>query len=62
VSDDGVPFHPLAMPSPDTTRPLDEREPGGLGIHLVRSLATETSYARRDGRNVVSLVMKVRDS
>jgi len=62
VSDDGVPFDPLAIPSPDTTRPLEEREPGGLGIHLVRSLAAEMSYARRDGRNVVSLVMKVRDS
>ncbi|HXJ81955.1 MAG TPA: SpoIIE family protein phosphatase [Candidatus Methylomirabilis sp.] len=56
VSDDGVPFDPTAVPPPDTSLPLDQREPGGLGIHLVRSLVDEMAYARRGAHNVSTLV------
>jgi sigma-B regulation protein RsbU (phosphoserine phosphatase) len=59
VSDDGVSFNPLAAAPPGTTLPLEQREPGGLGIHLARSLAAEASYERQGGRNVISLVMVV---
>ena len=53
VEDEGQPFDPLRVAAPDITRPLDEREAGGLGIHLVRSVMDDVAYARRDGRNVV---------
>ncbi len=56
VSDDGVAFNPLAVAPPDTILPLEQREPGGLGIHLVRSLTDETTYGRHGGRNVITLV------
>jgi anti-sigma regulatory factor (Ser/Thr protein kinase) len=56
IEDDGVPFDPLQAPPPDLTRPLDQRPVGGLGIHLVRKLMDDVSYARRDGRNVLKLV------
>jgi len=59
VSDDGVAFNPLAVPPPDTTLPFEEREPGGLGIHLVRSLTEEATYGRHSGRNVITLVKMV---
>ena len=55
VTDDGSPFDPFAMPSPDTTLPVEERQAGGLGIHLVRRMMDEVSYARRGDRNVVVL-------
>jgi anti-sigma regulatory factor (Ser/Thr protein kinase) len=56
IRDDGVPFNPLNQPSPDTSLPLEAREMGGLGIHLVRRLFDEVRYQRRDGRNVLTLV------
>ena len=37
--------------------PAHGRTPGGLGLHLVRSFATRTRYARRDGRNRLWIVL-----
>jgi serine/threonine-protein kinase RsbW len=51
VMDDGPELDPLTLPAPDTTAPLEARRPGGLGIHLVRSLMDRVTYAREDGRN-----------
>ena len=56
IEDDGVPFDPLRAPSPDLTLSVAERPIGGLGIHFVRNLMDEVSYARRDGRNLLKLV------
>ena len=44
--------------SPDTTLSLEEREVGGLGIHLVRKMMDEVAYERRINRNVVRLVKR----
>jgi len=55
VEDDGRPFDPLQVPPPDLTLPLERRPIGGLGIHLIRNLMDEVSYARRDGRNVLKM-------
>jgi len=57
ISDDGVPFNPLGVQAPDTRLSVDERELGGLGIHLVRNLVDHISYQRRINRNVLSVVM-----
>lgn len=53
IEDDGHPFDPLALPEPDVHRPPEERDPGGLGIHLVRQLAGQVDYQRCNGRNRV---------
>ncbi|TNE47713.1 MAG: serine/threonine protein phosphatase [Bacteroidetes bacterium] len=55
ISDDGRPFNPFGLNPPDTTLPLEERQIGGLGIHLVQNLMDETDYQRRAGYNVVTL-------
>ncbi len=55
LSDDGPPFNPLDMAAPDTSLSMEERQAGGLGIHLVRRMMDEVSYQRRADRNVVSL-------
>jgi sigma-B regulation protein RsbU (phosphoserine phosphatase) len=49
--DGGQPFDPLSIRSANRSAPLQEREPGGVGIHFVRSLMSEVSYARVDDRN-----------
>ena len=51
VIDDGNPFNPLAAPRPDLTLPPESRPIGGLGLHLLRELADEMHYERRDGTN-----------
>jgi anti-sigma regulatory factor (Ser/Thr protein kinase) len=51
VSDSADPYDPLARPDPDLTLPLEQRRGGGLGVFLVKQLADELSYERRDGRN-----------
>jgi sigma-B regulation protein RsbU (phosphoserine phosphatase) len=57
ISDSGVPFNPLGIRAPDTGLSVDERELGGLGIHIVRNLVDEISYQRRINRNILSVIM-----
>lgn len=54
VRDHGRAFDPLEQDAPDTSLPAHERGIGGLGIHLVRQMADEVRYERRDGQNVVT--------
>ncbi len=57
--DNGVPFDPLAMPAPDTTLPAEQREIGGLGILMTRRMTDRQTYARADGRNVLTLYKRL---
>jgi len=59
LSDDGGPFNPLDLAAPDTALPVDTRQIGGLGIHLVRRLMDEVDYQRRADRNVVTLAKRL---
>lgn len=56
-TDDGVAFDPLQRDAPDVEAGIDERKAGGLGIFLVRQLAREVKYERRDGRNVLTVTL-----
>lgn len=53
IEDDGSPFDPTAAPQPDFDVPIEERRIGGLGIHIVRTLADLVTYRRENGRNVL---------
>jgi len=55
VEDDGVPFDPRDAPAPALDAPLEERQAGGLGMHLVRSTMDEIEYRRENGRNVLTV-------
>jgi anti-sigma regulatory factor (Ser/Thr protein kinase) len=59
VIDDGHPFNPLQAPSPDLSVPIEHRPIGGLGIHLLRELADDVSYERRDGTNRLRLTKRM---
>jgi sigma-B regulation protein RsbU (phosphoserine phosphatase) len=43
------------MNAPDVQATLEERDIGGLGIHLVRTVMDEVGYRRRAGRNLVTV-------
>ena len=56
LSDDGKAFNPLENPTGDNlVKSLEEREIGGLGIHLVRKMVSHIEYKRLDGRNILLL-------
>lgn len=53
--DRGRPFDPLAQPGPELSNDLDERAIGGLGLHLVRRLASRVAYERTGHENIVTV-------
>ncbi|MBK9248509.1 MAG: ATP-binding protein [Ignavibacteria bacterium] len=56
ISDEGVPFNPLEQEEVDTTLSIEDREIGGLGIHLVKKTMNHLGYEREENRNVLTLV------
>lgn len=57
-SDHGRPFDLRHFPPADTTGTAEEREIGGLGIHMVRKLVDVLSYSREAGMNVVTIIKR----
>ena len=55
LMDDGSMYDPTAAAEPDTTLSAEDRDIGGLGIHIVRQLMDRMSYEYRDGWNIVTL-------
>ena len=55
ISHAGPAFDPTEVAAPDLEGSLPDREIGGLGIHLVRSMMDEFSYEHVDGRNILKL-------
>ncbi len=62
VEDDGQPFNPLDVPEPDTTKSLEDRTIGGLGIHLVRKIVDGLEYKRQGERNLLTIKKKTQKS
>ena len=56
VEDDGRPFNPLDVASPEISLDLDEVNIGGMGIHLIKKLMDDIVYQRVEGKN--KLVLK----
>lgn len=54
VADDGPAFDPLGRPDPVVTLPLEQRQPGGLGIALVKAMMDDVRYERTT-RNVLTM-------
>lgn len=51
VADAGVAFDPLQAELPQRPGSLDQAQPGGLGLVLLRDMASQLSYRHLDGRN-----------
>jgi len=48
-----------AAPPADTTVPLESRNPGGLGMHLVRRVTDDLRYEYRDRCSTITLTKRV---
>ena len=55
IEDSGREFDPTQFPPPSVAKSLEEAKVGDLGIHLMRSFASDMHYERRDGRNRLTL-------
>lgn len=55
IIDNGRPFDPTAVSDPDLTSSLEERQLGGLGIHLMRALMDDLDYRRSGDVNILRL-------
>ncbi len=59
LEDDGQAFDPATAPPADLEADWQTRRVGGLGWHLIRSLADGIGYERVDDRNRLALRMRV---
>ena len=55
LTDEGKPYNPLEKEMPDLALPVDEREIGGLGIYLARTLTDEMEYSYKEGKNILKM-------
>ena len=59
MTDQGIPFDPLAKPDPDITLSAEEREIGGLGIFIAKKTMDSISYAYENGKNILTMIKKL---
>jgi len=55
ITDDGVEFNPLKKKEVNIDIPLEDKQIGGLGIHLVKRLMNELFYERADNKNILTI-------
>ena len=59
ISDNGEAFNPLPdAPEPEVESSVADREVGGLGIHLVRTMMDDMRYRRELGRNLLTMTIR----
>ena len=59
MTDQGVPFDPLAKPDPDITLSAEEREIGGLGIFIAKKTMDSINYSYENGENILTMIKKI---
>lgn len=58
IKDVGTPFNPLSKANKQIDRsiPLEKRELGGFGIHLILNLMDAVEYRYEDNQNILTLI------
>lgn len=56
---DVEPWDPATAPDPDVDLPMEERSPGGLGIHLVKSVVDRLAYEYKNRVMKVTAIKKL---
>ncbi len=58
IIDDAKEFNPITQKSADINSDINERQVGGLGIHLVKSLSDAFTYQREDSKNKIKIIIQ----
>ncbi len=61
IMDHGKRFDPQMIPEPTSSQNLDEIQPGGLGLHLMRKMMDVVQFSFENNRNKLTMV-KVQQS
>ena len=59
ITDEGKEFDPLAKEDPNINLDEKDRQIGGLGIFIVKTVMDEVSYQRKDNKNILTLKRKI---
>jgi anti-sigma regulatory factor (Ser/Thr protein kinase) len=60
INDDGREFNWLnKQPEVNINAPVEEREVGGLGIHLLKKIMDKITYSRTNNTNIVTMEKKL---
>ena len=62
IEDDGIPFNPTKVDTPDLECSIEECRIGGLGIHLAKNLMDEVCYQRCNDKNILTLKKNIRET
>lgn len=62
IEDDGVPFNPTTVKTPDLECNIENCRIGGLGIHLAKNLMDEVCYQRCKNKNILTLKKNIKES
>lgn len=59
IEDSAPQFDPFSAEEPELSGDVSERKIGGLGVFFVKKNMDEYSYARRGGKNIITLFKKI---
>jgi serine/threonine-protein kinase RsbW len=59
IEDAGIAFNMLSRKDPDISAGISDREVGGLGVFLIRKLMDEIQYHRKEGKNILDLIVHI---
>ena len=60
IEDDGISFNPSEAGTPDLACPIEERQIGGLGCHLMKCIMDDIAYKRVGDKNVLTMKKALR--
>ena len=53
--DNGIPFNPLEKSDVNTNLQVHERDIGGLGIHMIKSMTDNVTYQYQNNTNILKI-------
>ncbi len=59
IKDSGTPFDPTQVKKADITLSAEEREIGGLGLHLIRNIMDTVEYHHTSNQNILTLTKNI---
>jgi len=60
IGSDSTPFDVTRSPPVDIHRPIEQREPGGLGLHLTKKVVDSIEYHHDDGCTTIKFSKELR--
>lgn len=57
IADSGEPCNVLSIADPDIRADISERQPGGLGVFLMKNLMDDVQYAYEGNKNILRLII-----